>query len=172
MDILEEVAAGEGLEYLEESEKMWIGAMRYLGHDLLNVSTGGRLPNGYKHSEDQKRKWSEQRKGSISGDKNPNYGKTGPLNHRYGKEVSDETRQKLSKTKLGQLNPNFGKPRSAESRAKQSLALKGKPMPSSAASAHTRWHTNKNISKPETCNYCKETNVERSNQLEPHRGFS
>src|SRR5213595_3851488 len=77
MDILEEIASSEGLEYLEESEKMWIYAMRYLGHDLLNVSTGGRLPNGYRHSEDQKRRWSEQRKGSISGENNPNYGKTG-----------------------------------------------------------------------------------------------
>lgn len=170
MDILEEIDAEEGLEYLEESEKMWISAMRYLGHSLLNVSTGGRLPNGYKHSEEQKRKWSEQRKGSISGTKNPNYGKTGVSNHLYGREVSKSTREKLSSTKLGPLNPNYGKPPSAEARAKQSAALKGKPMPSSAISAHTRWHTNKNISKPETCNYCKETNVERSNQLEPYRG--
>lgn len=29
---------------------------------------------------------------------------------------------------------------------------KGLPNPT----AHIRWHTNKNISKPETCKYCKE----------------
>lgn len=159
MDILEEIDPKEGLEYLEESEKMWIGAFRYLGYDLLNVSTGGRLPNGYKHSEEQKRKWSVERKGSITGSKNPNFGKTGSSNHMYGREVSESTRKKLSESKEGHLNPNFCRPPSAEQRAKQSLALKGKPRPSSAISAHTRHHTNKNVSKPETCKYCKETIV-------------
>lgn len=156
IDILEEISPEEGIEYLEESEKMWIHSLRYLGYDLLNVSTGGRLPNGYKHSEEQKRKWSVSRKGSITGSKNPNYGKTGASNHMYGRVVSKETRKKASDAKIGHLNPNFGVSPSADRRAKQSAALKGRSMPSSRKSAHTRWHTNKGISRPETCNYCKE----------------
>lgn len=157
MDILEEISPDEGLEYLEESEKMWIGAFRYLGYDLLNISTGGRLPNGYTHSEEQKALWSKQRKGSISGDKNPNYGKKGSAHHAYGVSISEERKQHLSILRSGEGNPNYGKSPSLETRLKLSVASKGVPKPSSRISAHTRHHTNKGVSKPETCNYCKES---------------
>jgi hypothetical protein len=55
----------------------------------------------------------------------------------------------------GPNNPNYGKPLSDEQRAKMSAALKGRPMPSSIRSAHTRHHTNKGVFK-ETCRHCIE----------------
>lgn len=155
VDILEEVLEEDGNEYLEEREKFWISSLKYLGYDLLNVSTGGKLPNGYRHSEEQKLRWSEQRKGSISGELNPNWGKKGSLSHMYGREVSVETRQKLSVQRKGDKNPNYGRKYSVEERAEMSRVRKGKPMPSSRVSAHTRWHTNRGVSKPDTCKYCQ-----------------
>ena len=159
MDILEEISPEDGLEFLEESEKMWIFALRFLGHELLNVSTGGRLPNGYKHSDEQKEAWSKQRKGSITGAKNPNWGKFGPDHPAHGRTPSESTRQRLREGKLGDKNPNYGRIVSQAERDNLSSKLKGRPRPSSKISGHTRHHTNKNISKPETCRYCKETNV-------------
>jgi hypothetical protein len=53
----------------------------------------------------------------------------------------------------GELNPNFGKTASDETRAKMSAVRKGRPMPSSVRSAHTRHHTNKGVFK-ETCQHC------------------
>ena len=112
---------------------------------------------GEKHSDEQKRKWSEERKGSITGVKNPNYGKFGPSHPSYGRKLSEEAKQKLSKERLGEKNPNYGKSASEETRKKLSLAQKGKPKPKSARSAHVRYHVNlKGFS--ERCNYCTEEN--------------
>ena len=46
--------------------------------------------------------------------------------HHLGKEVSAETRQKLSEKKNGENNPMFGKHHSAEARKKMSKSKKGK----------------------------------------------
>jgi len=53
------------------------------------------------------------------------------------------------------LRPNFGRSASEETRAKMSAVRKGRPMPSSRRSAHTRYHTNRGIKK-DTCQYCIE----------------
>lgn len=108
---------------------------------------------GEHHTEEQRKKWSEERKGTYVGALNPNFGKFGPDHPAYGKKKSAETRKILSEARLGELNPNFGRQASAETRAKMSAVRKGRPMPSSARSAHTRWHTSKNVFKA-SCVHC------------------
>lgn len=110
---------------------------------------------GRKHSEEQRARWKTSRKGTNSGANNPNFGKVGPDHPSYGRDVSAETRELLSRQKVGELNPNFGKRASGETRAKMSAARKGRPMPSSRRSAHTRHHTNKGVRK-DGCAYCAE----------------
>ncbi len=105
---------------------------------------------GKTHSAQQRAMWSESRKGTVSGSKNPNFGRFGPAHPSYGRTLSDETRARLSEQKRGPLNPNFGKSASAETRAKMSEARRGVP---SVRSAHTRHHTNKGIVSP-TCKHC------------------
>ncbi|MEV0059915.1 NUMOD3 domain-containing DNA-binding protein [Nocardia sp. NPDC050718] len=67
--------------------------------------------------------------------------------------VSEETRRLLSEQKTGAKNPNYGRTASDETRAKMSAVRKGRPMPSSKRSAHTRHHTNKGVFK-ESCAHC------------------
>lgn len=110
---------------------------------------------GREHSPERRARWSESRRGSNTGARNPNYGKFGPEHPSYGHEVSEETRALLSEQKLGAKNPNFGKSASEETRAKMSAARKGRPMPSSVRSAHTRYHTNTGVFKA-TCRHCVE----------------
>lgn len=108
---------------------------------------------GSTHSEELKAQWSVKRKGMNSGPDNPNFGKFGPEHPSFGHSPSEETRLRLSEQKRGENNPNFGKSASAETRAKMSAVRKGRPMPSSVRSAHTRYHTNKNVFK-DTCRHC------------------
>lgn len=140
---------------LDSLEVLYISKYQELGYELLNLTAGGGGAYLYKHSEEQKAKWSKERKGSITGDKNPNYGKFGSDHPAYGRTLSEETKKRLSEQKRGEGNPNYGKPLSEETRKKMSLVRKGKPMPSSARSAHTRWHTNKNVISPK-CTWCTE----------------
>lgn len=145
-------------EILDFREQFWIAALTESGYSLVNRTEGGNGANirGPIHTEEQKRKWSEARKGSITGDKNPNYGKKGPDHPAYGRVYSPETIARLSELKKGENNPNFGKVYSSEERAAKSRETEGIPRPKSARSAHTRYHTNKGVSKPETCKYCAE----------------
>ncbi len=69
--------------------------------------------------------------------------------------MSEESKARLSEMRKGELNPNFGKSASAETRTRMSIARKGKKMPSSRRSAHTRYHSNKDVFK-DTCAYCVE----------------
>jgi hypothetical protein len=114
---------------------------------------------GRKHSDEQKARWSESRRGSNAGAANPNHGRFGPEHPAFGRVVSPETRALLSEQKMGEKNPNFGKSASADTRAKMSAARKGKPMPSSRRSAHTRHHTNKGVVS-DACQYCIDDNSE------------
>jgi len=142
---------------LQDLEKLWITKIKDRGDRLLNLTDGGEGTLGYRHTEMQKKEWSDKRKGSITGDKNPNYGKFGPDHPSYGRKFSEETKQKLSEQKLGKNNPNYGKKIPEQTRVKMSLAQKGRPRPRSARSAHVRYHINlKGFS--ERCNYCTEEN--------------
>ncbi len=115
----------------------------------LNPFYGGR------HSEEQRRRWSEQRRGTNAGPDNPNFGLFGEAHPSFGHVMSDESRRGLAEARTGPGNPNYGKTASAETRAKRSAAQKGRPKPASARSAHTRHHTNKGIASP-SCRFCAE----------------
>lgn len=79
-------------------------------------------------SDKTKKKISE----SLSGDKNPNFGKRGCETSMYGKHHSEETKRKMSERMRGKNNPmygvvspNRGKKMSEEQKKKISIALKG-----------------------------------------------
>lgn len=110
---------------------------------------------GREHTEEQRARWSEQRRGQNTGSANPNFGRFGAEHPGYGRFMSEEQRRALSEARRGELNPNYGKSASAETRVKMSAARKGRPMPSSKRSAHTRHHTNKGRTSP-TCTYCQQ----------------
>lgn len=100
---------------------------------------------GQPKSEDHRKKISDSLKGRpVPEDRKQKISKS-----RLGKPLTDEHRANISKAITGSNHHNFGKP----------AFNRGKP----SQSAHTRWHTNKNISKPETCSYCKETIDKGSN---------
>nr|WP_235734071.1 NUMOD3 domain-containing DNA-binding protein [Mycolicibacterium austroafricanum] len=67
--------------------------------------------------------------------------------------MSEEARARLAEQRRGAANPNYGRRASEETRVKMSAVRKGRPMPSSRRSAHTRYHTNRGIKK-DTCRYC------------------
>jgi len=113
----------------------------------LNPFYGGR------HTEEQRRDWSEQRRGTNSGPNSPLYGLLGPAHPSYGRVMSEESRRSLAEARTGSGNPNYGKTASTETRARRSAAQKGRPKPTSARSAHTRYHTNKGVVSP-SCRFC------------------
>jgi group I intron endonuclease len=110
---------------------------------------------GKRHSDEQRARWAESRKGTQVGPANPNFGKFGPDHPSYGHTMSVEARAQLAAMRTGPLNPNYGKSASAETRAKRRAAQLGVPKPSSARSAHTRYHTNQGRVS-EACRYCAE----------------
>ena len=110
---------------------------------------------GRSHAVEQRAKWSKLRKGQNAGPENPNYGKFGAAHPSFGRVMSEQARENLSKQRRGVGNPNFGRKASDETRAKMSAVRKGRPMPSSRRNAHTRYHTNRGVRK-DTCPYCVE----------------
>lgn len=110
---------------------------------------------GRNHGAEQRAKWSKLRKGQNAGPENPNYGKLGDRHPRFGHVMSVQARERLAEQRRSACNPNYGHKASAETRAKMSAARKGRPMPSSRRSAHTRHHTNRGVKK-DTCQYCIE----------------
>ncbi|WP_026550765.1 NUMOD3 domain-containing DNA-binding protein [Arthrobacter sp. Br18] len=127
--------------------------IRSTGRKVVRQSGPGASFYGKHHSAEQRQKWSQERKGTILGPQNPNFGKFGPEHPSYGHLLNEEARRALSEVKRGAGNPNFGKKASAGTRAKMSAVRIGRPMPSSQRSAHTRHHTNKGVAKP-TCQHC------------------
>lgn len=140
-----------GLKWTDEMREA--ARQRMLGRK--GVSQPGELNPmfGRSHTDEQKARWSEERKGTNAGEANPNFGKFGPDHPAYGRVFSAETLERLSEQKRGEKNPNYGRTASAETRAKMSAVRKGRPMPSSVRNAHTRYHTNKGVFK-ETCRHC------------------
>ena len=64
-----------------------------------NVNDPEHVFLGKKHSEETKKKLSEQK----IGNKNPMYGKKGKFHHNYQKKVSEESKRKISETCRGRL---------------------------------------------------------------------
>jgi hypothetical protein len=135
--------------------------IRSTGRKIARESGPGAPFYGKSHSTEQREKWSRERKGTITGAANPNFGKFGPEHPGFGRTMSSEAREALSEARKGAGNPNFGKKASAETRAKMSAVRKGRPMPSSQRNAHTRHHTNKGIEKAD-CKYCVEDSAKPS----------
>ena len=100
-----------------------------------NHSLGGEGANGYKHTEESKRKMSEAKKGKYDGENNPMYGKTFSKEHRRkisesqkGKTLSEEHKRKISETISGENHPWYGKKHTEETKRKMSEAKKGKTL--------------------------------------------
>ncbi|MGR0319891.1 NUMOD3 domain-containing DNA-binding protein [Agromyces sp. ZXT2-3] len=118
---------------------------------------------GTAHSDEQKAKWSAMRKGTMTGAANPNFGKFGRDHPSFGRTVSAETRELLSRQKRGEANPNFGKKMSDETRAKISAAQKGIAKPLTGRNAHTRFHVNRGEVSP-NCKYCADRPASETNE--------
>jgi hypothetical protein len=125
----------------EEAEKRWIADSLDEGLDLLNVSEGGGSPpdwagrkqskehirkrvearrrnNTYTQSEKTKRKISQAKQGTKTGENNPF----------YGREHSKATRLKISKANRGHKAWNKGIPCSEETKLKVSRSKKGQTL--------------------------------------------
>lgn len=87
-----EVVQGS-LELLDEREIHWIKSLRDQGAALLNLTAGGRLTPGYKHSAMTRAK--------MSVNTNRRRGKEHP---NFGKHLAVETRVKLGVSKIGNRN--------------------------------------------------------------------
>ncbi|MEV0674802.1 NUMOD3 domain-containing DNA-binding protein [Mycobacterium sp. NPDC050441] len=83
--------------------------------------------------------------------------------------MSEGAKSRISEMRKGAGNPNFGHSASEETRAKMSAARKGRPMPSSRRSAHTRHHTNKGVFK-NTCQHCLDDQAAREQLRSSDRG--
>ena len=100
---------------LTEEEAKWLEIELIREHDTTNFkygynqTNGGEGGNGYKWTEEQRKKMSESRKGKNTGKNNP----------MYGKKHSEESRKKMSEA-------NKGRTFSEETRKKMSKASKGK----------------------------------------------
>lgn len=97
---------------------------------LVNLTDGGEGTSGYITKKETKEKLSKIFKGRFAGKNHPMYGKIGSLNPKFGKRLSEELKQKISKNHAdvsGKNNPMYGVPspmtgkqHSQETRAKLS----------------------------------------------------
>jgi len=114
-------------DQLPAAEIKWISCYKGMGCQLTNATDGGEGTLGYKYTE--------ERRASISGENNPNYG-----NHHSPETCKKISEAKLSAMRSGSKCYRYGKCLKAETRAKISTTLKG----------NTPW--NKGISpSEETC---------------------
>lgn len=79
--------------YLDDWEMYYIAKYDTFGKNGFNMTTGGNGIRGYKHTDEHKRKLSE----NMSGENNPFFGKK-----------HSETVLLLLKQRVGEKNPNFG----------------------------------------------------------------
>ena len=88
-----------------------------------NITIGGESANGYKPTEEQRKKQSE----CMSGENNPNYRKNFSEKTREkmskakkGKPLSEEHRQRISEVNKGEKNSMYGKTHTKETKRKMS----------------------------------------------------
>lgn len=98
---------------LTKTEKRFINHYLGLGYTLYNVFLDPEHPGlGYKHTEEAKKKMSEQRRGKNS-----------PW---FGKKHTEETKRKMSEAQTGENHSMYGKCHSDESKKKISEAGRGR----------------------------------------------
>lgn len=94
---------------------------------------------GRHHTEESKQLMREKRIGRL----NPMWGKRGELCPNYGRQVSEETRQKIREKNSGENHPNWGKHLKEETRNKISSKITGitrsKESNIKNAKAHQKW---------------------------------
>ena len=66
---------GSTLEELNEKERYWIVEYDCLWPNGYNLTVGGDGVKGYRHTDEYKRKMSDAKKGKMTGENNPFYGK-------------------------------------------------------------------------------------------------
>jgi len=98
----------------QDRERFWIQRGRELGWKLTNLTIGGEGSIGFKHSLETKQKLSDIARNRSSEINNK------ISNANKGKKASEETRQKMSNSRLGKNNPIFGKGHTKEAREKMS----------------------------------------------------
>jgi hypothetical protein len=109
-------------ENIGDREAAWIERLRSEGHDLLNVTEGGRggLP-GFTHTDEARAKMSAKLKGRTFDDEwRARLSAASSLQER--RPVSEETREKL---RVAMVRRG---PMTAEQRAKQSAAMRGRKL--------------------------------------------
>lgn len=120
-----EIDRGESKSDVCEREAYWIEQLRAMGAKLLNIAPGGSTRVGYRHSEETRKRWCENRRGE---------------NHpMFGKRRTDEQKQmfrELTK-ELWQRRPHpgLGKKRSPETIEKMRAARTGRPISKEHAAA-------------------------------------
>jgi len=139
-EVIEECSS---FEQMVEREEYWLNYYEVgnnpMFYNLQNSGKGVRLIGeknpmfGKKHSDESKKKISEERKGKSFGEKNPMFGKEHSIETRqkiskssFGKKMSIETRNKISKRLSGENHPFYGKHHSEETRNKIGNKNRGK----------------------------------------------
>jgi len=121
----------------KEKEKYYIKKYRESGDELLNLSEGGdsgSMPGGRRvwESQDDYDNWrnkiSESLKKRIITEEERKLMAERCRNTHLGRERNDDTKKKLSDTKLGEKNPMFGKIHSEERKKQISEFHKGKKL--------------------------------------------
>lgn len=106
----------EGMDkkLVDDLEIFWISMLKTTG-DLLNVAVGGQDNSGWNHSEEQKQKWRENRRGEKAS--------------HFGRRHSEDTKQASSERMMRWLTENGhplkGKSHSEDTRKKISESRKG-----------------------------------------------
>lgn len=106
----------------------------------FNFTNGGDGVCGFKHSEETKRKMSK------------NHWDNGGKNHpNYGKQVSEETKNKISNRMKGSDNPFYGKKHSAETKHKISKSMSKYSMWNTMKCYYSKDKMNRNNREPNPC---------------------
>jgi group I intron endonuclease len=123
------VASAKTIPDLKELEKQLIVQYQTKVPNGYNLTDGGDGLTGYRHTEEQKKRYGDAKRGTVHSTETKQKMKDAHLgenNHFYGKSHSEETKQRISATK--QANPTrywLGKQRNEETCKKISESLTG-----------------------------------------------
>jgi group I intron endonuclease len=123
------VASAKTISDLKELEKQLIVQYQTKVPNGYNLTDGGDGLTGYRHTEEDKKRNGDLKRGTVHSDETKQKMKDAHLgenNHFYGKSHSEETKQRISATK--QANPTrywLGKQRNEETCKKISKSLTG-----------------------------------------------